>query len=184
MLRVYREWTPQPSGDISVLDQLPGSSASGLVRTLAESAIDAEGPIHPHRLAKLVASAFSLTRINDSRRKSILRTLSSDYQRDDGEGFYWPTDVDPASWRIVRRPADGDSRPLEDVSRVEIGNAMIIVAGRAGGISAEELTREALNIFGGKKMMPAISGRLDDAFRRALAKGYLRQTDSGLVVAG
>jgi hypothetical protein len=35
-------------------------------------------------------------------------------------------------------------------------------------------------LFGGKRMTPAVSARLDAAVQLALANGTLRQTDSGL----
>ena len=108
--------------------------------------------------------------------------VPSEYRRKTGEPFYWPKDVDPDSWRIVRRPAEGASRPLEEVSLIEIVNAMMMVAEQSGGIDAEELKREALTLFGGRRMTPAIAGRLDEAFEHGVAKGLLTRSSGGTIL--
>jgi hypothetical protein len=173
MLQTYREWVPRIEGDVSVLDELPGPSAKTQVRAMVHTVIGAEAPIHPDRLAKVVAGAFGLHRVAEGRRRSIQRVVPSEYRRDDGEGFYWPTDVDPATWRVVRCPVDGESRPIDEVSLIEIGNAMIVIAEQTGGIETDELKREALGLFGGRRMTAGIEARLDAALDRAVQKGSL-----------
>jgi hypothetical protein len=61
---------------------------------------------------------------------------------------------------------------------------MIVVAEQAGGIGADELKREALNLFGGVRITQAIGSRLDAALGRAMAKCLLRQSDYGLITIG
>ncbi|ORV09814.1 DUF3320 domain-containing protein [Mycobacterium celatum] len=181
MIRDYHEWVPQVSGDVSTLDHLPDSWAKSEVRMAIHAAIDAEAPIHPDRLAKIVAGAFGLNRVSEERRRSIQRVVPSEYTRNDEEGFYWPPGLDPQAWRTIRCPRDGSSRALEEVCLIEIGNAMIVVAEQAGGIAAEELKREALNLFGGRRITQSVGSRLEAALKRALAKGLLRQSDNGLI---
>ncbi|KRE25635.1 DNA helicase [Mycobacterium sp. Soil538] len=177
----FREWTSRTAGDVSVLDQLPAPSAKTRVQIVAQAVIEAEAPVHRDRLAKLVAGAFGLNRVSDDRRRAIHRVVPAAHRRENGEDFFWPADVDPDTWRAVRRPEPGVSRPLEEVSLVEIANAMMVVAEELGGAEKPELKREALAMFGGKRMTPAINARLDAALQQALAKGKLRQTDSGHV---
>lgn len=176
----FREWAPTTRGDVSTLDQLPGQWARNVVRTVVESVIEAEGPIHRDRLARLVAGAFGLSRVSEDRRRAIQRVVPPDYSRADDKEFYWPAGAQPATWRTVRRPRAEHSRPLEEVSLVEIGNAMAVVAEGAGGISREELKREALVMLGGRRMTPAISARLDEAVKRALSAKLLREGGAGL----
>lgn len=157
------------AGDVSVLDELPMEYAKQQVHSVIEAVIAAEGPIQPDRLAKLVAGAFGLNRVAESRRKAIRRLVPADYRRRfDPEGFYWPAGVEPETWRVVRRPADGANRPIDGVSLIEIGNAMVVVAEQTGGIEAEELKREALGLFGGRRMTAAIGARLDAALDRTV----------------
>jgi hypothetical protein len=181
MVQTYREWNPGRLGDIMVLDQLYYEQFKTRVQSAIVQAIQTEAPIHPDRLAKVVAGAFSLTKVNEARRRSIKTLVPAQYRRNGGEGFYWPANVDPETWRIVRRPPDGVSRSLDHVCLIEIGNAMIVIAEQTGGIEREDLKREALNLLGGRKITPGIGARLDDAFTTALQRAVLRQNGSGLI---
>lgn len=182
MIKPYREWVTRIAGDVGVLDQLPRPSAKSHVQTVIQDVIDAEAPIQRDRLTKVVAGAFGLNRVSEDRRRAIQRVVPPEQQPRNGEDFYWPSGVDSESWRIVRRPTTGTSRPLEEVSLVEIGNAMLVVAEESGGAEREELKREALAIFGGRRLTPAVDGRLDQAIDRALTKGVLRQSNSGICI--
>lgn len=182
MLQPFRAWEPRIVGDVTVLDDLPVAYAKQKIRNVIDEVIAVEGPVHPDRLAKLVAGAFGLNRVAEGRRKAIRRLVPVDYRRSaDPEGFYWPTGVDPATWRVVRCPADGESRVLDEVSLIEIGNAMAVVAEQTGGIEAEDLKREALGMFGGKRVTQAIGARLGEALEFVVARGLLGRGSSGLV---
>jgi hypothetical protein len=182
MIRVYREWKPGRLGDVSVLDDLSNYYAKGRVRDAIVSAMNVEAPIHPQRLAKLVAAAFDLSRVNEARQRSIQQLVPAEYRRRSGEGFYWPVEVEPENWRIVRRPPEGTSRQLDHVSLIEIGNAMIVIAEQTGGIEADELKREALNLMGSRRITQTVGMRLVHALDAALKRGVLRQNGSGLIV--
>lgn len=180
-IRTFREWSPRIAGDKSVLDALPSPWAKSQVLMVAREIIEVEAPIHRDRLAKLVAGAFGLGRVNDDRRRSIQRVVPTEYRRD-RDDFYWGAGVHPDEWSLVRQPEAGGSRPLDEVSLIEIGNAMSIVAEQTGGIETEELKREALALFGGRRVTQAIGARLDDALKQAVDRGVLKFSSSGLVV--
>jgi len=177
----FREWSPHVEGDISVLDSLPSQWAKEAVRRVAEAVISAEAPVQRARLAKLVAGAFGLSKVNDDRRRSIQRVVPTEFTRSGDDDFYWPSGLQPETWRTVRVPRDGRNRPLEEVSLIEIGNAMLIVAEQTGGIEKEDLKREALAMFGGKRRTQGITARLDAAMQQAVERGLLSVTGSGLV---
>ncbi|OBG23495.1 DNA helicase [Mycolicibacterium celeriflavum] len=182
-VKPYREWNPPRFGDKFVLDELASAWAKDEVRRTITAALEAEAPVQRVRLAKLVASAYGLGRVNDDRRRSIQRLVPREYYQESDPDFYWPPGVDPAIWRVVRVPKAGASRPLDEISLIEIANAMVVVTERAGGMEDEELLRETLNMFGGKRLTPAIAGRLDLALQRALEKGLLQRTASGLLTS-
>ncbi|MCB9409353.1 DUF3320 domain-containing protein [Mycolicibacterium sp.] len=183
MLTSHREWATRRAGDVSVLDQLPGAMATANVRRIIHAVIETEAPVQQDRLAKLVAGAFGLNRVSEDRRRAIQRAVPREFRRGDDDEFYWPTNVDPQSWRLVRRPTAGASRPLEEVSLIEIGNALLIVAEESGGSAKDELKREALALFGGRRLTAAVSDRLDEAIDRAVARGLLRLSSAGFFVA-
>ncbi|TDH48412.1 DUF3320 domain-containing protein [Mycobacterium eburneum] len=183
MLQTYREWVPRPAGDVSVLNDVAMNYAKQQVLAVIHAVIGSEAPVHPDRLVKLVGSAFGLSRVAEGRRRAIRQIVPREYKRDD-EGFYWPTEADPETWRVVRCPVEGDSRPLDEVSLVEIGNAMIVVAEQTGGIDPDELKRAVLGLFGGRRMTAAIGARLDSALDRMVEKGLLMLSNGFLVAAG
>lgn len=180
----FSPWNPVVIGGISVLDDIHTSYNRSHVVKVVESVIEAEGPVHRDRLAKLVAGAFSLGKVNESRRTAIQRVVPAEYLRGDDREFYWPIGVEPATWRMVRTSKRGDGRPLGEVSLVEIGNAMRVVAEQAGGLAADDLRRDALALFGGIRITKDVGARLDEALERALAVGVLKQLPSGILVVG
>ncbi|BDO43812.1 DUF3320 domain-containing protein [Cellulomonas sp. NTE-D12] len=183
-LAEYAEWIPPRMGARSVLDELPYPHAARRVARAATAAIEAEGPIHPDRLAKLVASAFDLSRVNDDRRQAILRTVPQEHRPTHGEGFYWPAGVDPMTWRVVRVPTPGESRALEEISLHEISNAMRVAAEEAGGMTGEEVKLAALNLFGGRRRTDAIRDRLSQALTHATQRGVVTIGPDGIYRPG
>ena len=180
----FTPWSPVVIGSVSVLDEIHTSYNRSHVVKIVESIIDAEGPVHRDRLAKLVAGAFGLGRVNEGRLRSIQQVVPADYVRGDDREFYWPNGTDPGTWRVVRTSKRGEGRPLGEVSLVEIGNAMRVVAEQAGGSPVDDLKRDALALFGGIRITKDVGARLDEALERALAVGVLKQQPSGIVVVG
>jgi hypothetical protein len=152
------------------------------VRSALEEAVAAEGPLHLDVLAKRVAAAFQLRRVNAERIQSILRALPEHLVPDPSTPFAWPRDKLPSTWSGFRRPVAGESRSLETVSLEEIANAMVALCADCGGMETDELYREALGVFGGKRLMPAVTERLRTSLALAVDRGRL-SVRSGLLQA-
>lgn len=166
----FRAWRAPASGGVTDLDGLPHNRhARRQVRDLMEECIEAEGPVHRDRLAKAVAHSFGLSRVVPSRMESILATARA---RPDRHGFFWPTDVTPASYREFRLDP-GQQRPIEHISPYELGNAMRDVARRSGGINEAELMKETSELFGFHRLTPRTGNVLDAALLVALETGRL-----------
>lgn len=172
----YVAWDPGTLGDVSALNALAQGANRAVVRAVRD-AIETEGPIQGDRLARLVAGAFGLRRVSAERRDAIKRVVPSEYRADDG--FYWPPTLDPTTWLQVRVPPEGESRPLDEVSLVEIANAMRVVCEQAGGMSRDELKRAALRLFGGRRVTEDISRRLESALALGHETGRLDE-DRGI----
>ncbi|MDO8383091.1 MAG: DUF4011 domain-containing protein [Microbacterium sp.] len=179
----FDPWRPPSLGGLEVLDGLPGAISAQRVQSALLAAIEHEGPISSVRLAKLVAEAFGLSRVQGARSAAILAQLSAAYLRSADPGFVWPMGAEPRSWHVVRTSEPGQGRALEHVSLVEIANAMAVVAQLSGGIGDTEIKREALALFGGKRLTEQISARLDQALEIALATNRLVRTGSGSLLA-
>ncbi len=180
----FVDWTPETSGDVSVLDALPTWNAAARVRNVIVAAIEAEGPIHPDRLARIVAGAFGLRRVAEGRKTAILQLVPSAHGPRSSDGFLWPAGLDPETWDAVRCPSHGESRPLDEVSLNEIANAMRVVAEESGGMSADELKRGALQMFGGRRMTETIEGRLDRALKFATTQGHVELGSGAIYRSG
>lgn len=181
---VYRPWTPRVLGGIEVLDALRTSSkARALVVAAMEQIIEAEGPIHTVRLAKLTCAEFSLNKVNSQRAGSVVRLIDKQKYLVDEDAFVWPVDMDPQTWRGYRENEPEVDRKIEHVSKVEIANAMVAICRDAHGIEWEDLKRVTIRTFGGKRVTTGIGERLEDAVRDALKSGKLTSDHAGFIHA-
>ncbi|NUJ89658.1 DUF3320 domain-containing protein [Plantibacter sp. MCCC 1A11337] len=182
-LSEYQPWDAPTLGGIDVLDRLPGRQSVVAVQGAIRAAVEAEGPIHVARLAKLVAGAFGLDRVVGSRAKSILVKVPAELLGRSDEPFAWPTSIDPLTWRGARQSSAEAARAIEHISLVEIANAMAIAAEESAGLSPDELRRETLAIFGGKRVTTAIGARLDEALEFGLGSGRLARSGPDTIIA-
>jgi hypothetical protein len=156
-------WTPRRLGTVDVLDALPDYRASSQVAAALVEIVGAEGPIHTDRLAFLVARGFGLNRVAETRKAAILRHLPRRLRNDPSESVVWPLERDPQEWTGFRRTFEGVDRPVEHVPLREVLNAMVASTRAAAGMPVEELHREVLAVFGGRRLTKRIAARLDAA---------------------
>lgn len=181
--RVFAPWQPARAGEVEVLDGLEvrsGTTSRSVqrVRAVLTDGIRAETPIHADRLAKLTAGAFGLSRVAISRAKAVLRVSP---HKPDSEGFYWEPDIDPKSWLLFRADPSGQ-RPIDQISVVEVANAMRDLCIAAHGMTEDELSIETLRIFGLKRRTPKAIQVLDQALAEGVRLGRL--SPEGDVIVG
>ncbi|MCS5713515.1 DUF4011 domain-containing protein [Herbiconiux sp. CPCC 205716] len=181
LLSPYAPWVPRRVGSIAVLDALPRQDAARAVEAVIREIVTTEGPVQLVRLAKLVAAAFDLNKVAQSRATAILRHVPAEMTTHSTEPFAWPTDVDPTTWRGARSSQQRDGRSLDHVSLIEIANAMSIVAEASAGLAEPDLKREALAVFGGRRMTEAIRTRLDAALDLGIETARLRRAEAGII---
>ncbi|WP_075201067.1 DUF3320 domain-containing protein [Leucobacter celer] len=160
-------WSSAYAGTLDVLDQLPRADAVVDVQEVIRAIVEAEGPIHRQRLAKLVGEAFGLSRVASGRISSILACVPDNLVRSEDGDFIWPEQTDPVSYMTARQTSGEDRRDVEAVPIEELANAIAIVAELSGGATHEAVQREALAFFGGKRVTAGISKRLETALRFA-----------------
>ncbi|GAA1298257.1 DUF3320 domain-containing protein [Pseudonocardia xinjiangensis] len=178
---VFVPWPVRHLGSVDVLDALPERAAALAVSAALTAVVDAEGPIHTDRLAQLVANAFGLRRVAETRRTAILRHLPRALRRDDVESVIWPDARAPEEWEGFRSTPEGVDRPLEHVPLREIVNAMVAATRAAAGMSREELHREVLAVFGWRRRTRGATERMDAALELGVRSGRLR-FDGAMVV--
>jgi lambda repressor-like predicted transcriptional regulator len=175
-------WTVRHLGHVDVLDALPARTASQRVAAALVEVVEAEGPIHTDRLARLVANGFGLNRVTESRKATILRHLPNSVHHDSVESVVWSADSDPGSWTGYRITPEGVDRPIEHIALREISNAMVASVQAAAGFQREDLYREVLRLFGLKRRTPGVVGRLDAALDLAERAHRLATAPGGLIV--
>ncbi|TCK21370.1 DUF4011 domain-containing protein [Pseudonocardia endophytica] len=176
-------WHGRRLGGRDVLDALPGRAAAAQVREALVAVVEAEGPIHFDRLARLVGQSFDLSKLHASRRDAILHQLPRGLRCDRVETVAWPATRDPETWTGYRPAPEGASRAIEDVPLREIVNAMAALARSTGGMELDELHRETLRVFGLKRRTGGAVERLNAAVALAENKERLRRTALGTVTA-
>jgi hypothetical protein len=180
----FTAWEPRQLGTIEDLDRLPARGPGERVAAALRDVVETEGPVHFDRLVKLVASSFGLGRVSEARGRAIMRLLDPDLRADGREPFAWPQRLDPEAWRGYRPTPDGLDRPIEQISQREVVNAMAAICSASAGISPEELKREALRVFGGRRMTTNIAAYLTSALELGCESGRLVVGAEGLVTAG
>jgi hypothetical protein len=161
----YKPWTVRRFGGRDVLDALPSRRSVLAVREAIRTIVEAEGPVHQERLAKLACAAFNLNKMNADRANSVLDALDSSIHRCDRDGFIWDASTDPEEWTVFRTNGQEVERKPEHISVVELRNAMVEIVRLSGGISVSELHRETIRLFGGKRRTAGVTARLNEGLQ-------------------
>ncbi|MEW1950944.1 DUF3320 domain-containing protein [Pseudarthrobacter sp902506025] len=172
-VHTYEPWTVQKFGGTDILDSLHSRRSVAAVRDAIGVVVAAEGPVHQDRLAKLVCAAFGLNKVNSSRANAVLRLVEPSAHVIDDDGFVWDATVDRRAWKIFR-PNDSEIvRKPEHISVVELCNAMVNIVKATGGIAVDELHRETIQTFGGKRRTAGITARLNQGLQYGVDNGYM-----------
>lgn len=174
-------WTGRQRGSRATLDALPDRRAQQDLQPVLREIIEAEGPVHVERIARLAAGAFDLTRLNQARINSIVRCIPGPSK--DRLGWAWPDHIDRNGWRAFRVPAAGESRAVMEIHPLEIANAMVSLCRQSYGMTEEELIRETLALFGWKRRTEAQAAPIIAALQAATTDGVLR-VSAGSVMPG
>ncbi|NVM96178.1 DUF4011 domain-containing protein [Arthrobacter wenxiniae] len=180
----YKPWTVRRFGGRDILDALPSRRSVLAVREALRAIVEAEGPVHQVRLAKLACAAFELNKVNADRANSVLDALDSSAHQCDRDGFIWEGSIDPEQWTEFRVNGLDVERKLEHVSVVELRNAMIDIVRRSGGISVTELQVETIRLFGGKRRTAGITARLNEGLQYGVDNGRLQLRGDVVYLAG
>lgn len=169
----FSPWLPTPQQELSmdVLDNIGKRQTATRTATVTLGEIILkEGPVHAKRAATLFSRACGLGRLSDSRLATILGAAPS---RPDRNGFLWPRGVEPSRWLEFRADPE-QHRSVEEISPHEWANAMWEVCHRTGGASQDDLFREALKVFGFKRLTANAVAVLKAALKHAIESGRVR----------
>ncbi|MFK5646802.1 DUF3320 domain-containing protein [Ornithinimicrobium sp. LYQ121] len=159
-------------GPRAVLDGLPSRTSQTRVEEVIKEILRKEGPIHEQRLAKLVAAAFELTRVNADRAASILRCAPAGSRSPLEKAVLRDTAARGDAWEGFRRDESGE-RDIAHVPLLEMANAMRALCRGTGGLDEAELLRETLRVFGYTRMTPRVVGRMTEGLQAAVTRGAI-----------
>lgn len=170
-------------GRRELLDRLDDRRAAALVRDVALDVIAVESPIEEGRLARVVGNRFGLKRVVAKRAAEILGVVPRTLRHDTLLGiFYWAPGSSPETYTGFRATPPDVSRPLAEVAREEIANAMAHLARLGHGIAPEELIRETAAVFGVGRVTAPARERLEAVVAWAVSTGRL-EVDGERVVS-
>ncbi len=141
-----------------------------------------EGPVSPTRLVQFVAKCFGLTGVKSARAEEILAAVSSKVHKRDAEGFIYPKDVAPDAFSSWAKQNPGIGRSLQDISLVEISNAMVTLCSKTAGMESAELAKQTSLAFGTGKLTKLADKRMYDAEQVGIRRGVLVNHD-GITMA-
>ncbi|WP_284762852.1 hypothetical protein [Arthrobacter sp. efr-133-R2A-63] len=99
------------------------------------------------------------------RANSVLDVLDVSQHSRDSDGFIWDASIDRDTWDYFRPNGSAVARKPEHVSVVEIRNAMVEIVRVSGGIAVDELHRETIRTFGGKRLTAGVTARLNEGLQ-------------------
>lgn len=166
----WEPWEVTVMGVQEDLDRLRTKAARQNARAIIEVIVDTEAPIHIDRLARLVGNAFGLKRVQTTRLKPIMHQISRSDVVEDHDGFVWPKNVDPERWLLYRSCGEGQ-RAFDDVSPVELANAIAAVLAAKGSMEIDALRYAVMNAFGRKKTSKPIINHFRRGLDRAIDSG-------------
>jgi superfamily I DNA and/or RNA helicase len=141
-----------------------------------------EGPVSPTRLVQFVAKCFGLTGVKSARAEEILAAVPTRVHKRDAEGFVYPKDVAPDAYSTWAKQNPGVGRSLQDISLVEISNAMVTLCSKTAGMESPELAKQTSLAFGTGKLTKIADKRMYDAEQVGIKRGVLVNHD-GIVMA-
>lgn len=171
----WEPWEVTVMGVQEELDRLRTKAAQQNARAVIEVIVDTEAPIQADRLARLVGNAFGLKRVQKDRIKAIMHQMTRSDVVKDNDGFVWPKNVDPQRWLLFRTCPD-NVRTFEDVSPVELGNAIVAILAAQGNLDLEALRYSVLNVFGRKKVSKNVASHFDKGLVQAQVFGRVAET--------
>ncbi|WP_157970761.1 hypothetical protein [Nakamurella deserti] len=180
---VFVPWTPGPKGGRIVLDKLDVATNRRLVNAALVEGINAEGPIHIERLARLIAASFEVRKLSPGRVTDIAAVIPKSTVRTEDGTVCWPARVDPVGYEGFRSSPEPELRPTEHIPRHELANAMRDVVTLQGPTAVAEVFGITRRIFGGKRVTANVEARMAAALDEAVTEGRLAR-DGDIVSVG
>ena len=112
----------------------------------------AEAPISENLLIRRVLQSYGISRSGSrihARMNEIFHSMGLSSTQTDAQRFYWNPEQDPEQYNLFRAGTSEDTkRDAKDIPIQEAANAVCFVLYEQGGLSREDLVREAARVMG------------------------------------
>lgn len=183
-----RQWAGDIFQEVAldpVLDDVPESFylPQTRVRVVAQIllVVEGEGPLHLDDLAGKLVRTWgwqALTRRGRDHVEQILKSMARSTLLRVRGSFLWPTNLDPAVFKKVRRTPEGrEPRDPDRIPPEELANAMIEVLRRNISMGEEDLLKEIAKFFGFKRVTSRMLDALRPGIQVLLSEGHIAKTN-------
>jgi hypothetical protein len=175
LLEGTETWRPLAVQIIAEQDYLNYLGNKGIkegVQNVVMKLAEIEGPVSYERIGKFVANCFGFNRVVPARVAAINGVVSGN-QAKDKEGFRYPPGIKVEEFLTWRKSEPGEGRAADQISLVEISNAMRDICKVAGGVRFDQLVKETSKVFGIQKMSNQILARFQAAVAWGMENGRL-----------
>lgn len=173
------EWEPGGLNPSWVLDQLHDQKTRAYIATIVGEIVATEGPVLAARAARHVGRLHGLDRVREARVQAIIAAIGDAIPLS-ADGFYFPAGTNPdefLGWAV----AEAGTRKVDEISLVEISNAMAHIARVGLGASRDELVSASASAMGFLRVTAGIRERMEAAVADGLRRGVLREEGPYLV---
>lgn len=175
----WREWLPSGFGPAFVLEQLWDERTQRYLQAAVAEIIRIEGPVKAERAARLLGKMHGLERVRDARVQAIVGAVSSGFATSP-DGFWFDPGAAPEAHQGWSR-SNESNRSVDEISLIEISNAMRDVARVGLGASREELVAATAGALGYRRVTAKIRERLLAGVDEGIRRGVLREQNGYLV---
>ena len=149
------------------------------LRTIAESVLDVEGPIHTAEAARRIAAAYGMERAGRRIVGRVQRSLAALVQvgraRKSGP-FYWLVDKSIP----VRHRGDEGPQDAELIAREEVEAAILLLLEYRAPLIDDEIVTETTRLLGYQRTGSKLRTMVEEARDRLVADGALRPGSRGI----
>jgi len=142
--------------------------------------LEVEGPIHVAQAARRLTAAWGITRttakVTARFEEAVAHLVAEGKGTRTGEFLYYPGFEEA----VVRRPAEGVQRDIEEIPPEELAACVLLVVDAYLGISPEALVREVGRAFGYQRLGDKIQATLDPVVEDLVARGVLERAEERL----
>lgn len=181
--RRHVAWVHREIGSTAELDDLHHREARVKATDLLSEISAVEWPVTSRRLSKIANGAFGMGKVSATREKTMLKYLDKATYTIDREGFVWPVTIDKQNWTGYRVEFSANGLALTDISPREISNAMCSLVRQHGTCSIDDLKRQAMLIFGYKRLTTGLSQWLHKGIDLATVEGRLTMAGQDIELA-